>query len=149
MPNSTAATRLPIRAPAPTLSPVSNAKAAPVKDSSLEPCTAKDICRITTNGPISPATSASSAPATNACWTNPRLRRSAVTSKAKRLCSSSSRASLMAEPLVSHHHVLPPHSDHVDGRAVERRQILRRHHLVDRTDAEPSVDQVEHPVDER
>ena len=54
MPNSTAATRLPTRAPAPTLSPVSSAKAAPVKDNSLEPCTANDICRITMNGPIKP-----------------------------------------------------------------------------------------------
>ena len=79
MPNSTAAIRLPTRAPAPTSRPVSSAKAAPVKDNSLEPCTANDICRITMNGPINPATNASSAPATIACWTNPRPNKSTVT----------------------------------------------------------------------
>ena len=66
-PNSIAASALPTSAPTPTLKPVSSANAAPVNDNSLEPWTANDICRITMNGPISPASNASNAAASNAC----------------------------------------------------------------------------------
>ena len=84
MPNSAAARALPISAPTPTSNPISSAKAAPVSDNSLDPCTANDIWRITMNGPISPATSPSSAAASSACWTKSWRSRSAVMSKENR-----------------------------------------------------------------
>src|SRR5581483_6965127 len=149
MPNSTAATRLPASAPAPRFNPVSNAKAAPVNDNSADPCTANDICRITINGPISPAINASKTAAITACWTNPRRRRSAVTSNANMLCSSCVRLSLMTETPVAHHYVLPAHPQDINLGAVEHRQVLRRHHLVDCAHPEPAVDQVQHSIDER
>ena len=42
---------------------------APVSDSSDVPCTANDICRLTINGPITPARRPRIAPAIRACWT--------------------------------------------------------------------------------
>ena len=82
----------------PTLKPASSANEAPVSDSSLEPCTANDICRITMNGPISPATNASSAAASRACCTKSRPSRSAVMSNENRLASRWESLSVMGVP---------------------------------------------------
>ncbi|SLJ82769.1 Uncharacterised protein [Mycobacteroides abscessus subsp. abscessus] len=53
----------------PTPMPASSAAAAPVSDSSLVPCTAKDICLLMISGPIAPASRPSSAAASTACCT--------------------------------------------------------------------------------
>jgi pyruvate/2-oxoglutarate dehydrogenase complex dihydrolipoamide dehydrogenase (E3) component len=53
----------PMVAPSATFSPTSNAMAAPAKESSLIPCTAKDISRVITKTPTSPPMSPSSNPA--------------------------------------------------------------------------------------
>src|SRR6185437_7432156 len=157
MPNSTAASPHPTNAPIPTLNPASSAKDAPVSDNSLEPCTANDICRITMNGPIKPDTNASSAAASSACWTKSRPSRSAVTSNANRCVSRSvsrsvigvaGRMARMIEVLADHD-VTTADLGHFDVGAIQRGQRLGGHHLVDGADAEPAVDQVQHPIHER
>src|SRR5690349_20945093 len=154
MPNRIAASALPTSAPRPTFRPVSKAKAAPVKDNSLDPWTANDIWRMTMNGPINPATSANSAAAINACWTKLRPSRSAVTSKANRCARRSLSRSFMGVParvagmidVFADDHVAAVHFHHLDVGAVERRERVGRHHLVDGADAEPPVDQVQHSI---
>ena len=98
-PKSIAAKALPTSPPSPTLRPVSKANAAPVSESSLDPCTANDICRMTMNGPIRPATSDSRAAARRACCTKSRRSRSAVMSNANRLCSRCVSLSFMGVPV--------------------------------------------------
>src|SRR5690242_5917256 len=147
-PNSTAARALPTSAPRPTLSPVSKANDAPVRDSSLDPCTAKDICRMTMNGPIAPASSANRAAASRACCTKSRRSRSAVTSKANS-CESISvrRSDMVVSARISDHDVLLADLHDLDVGPVELREGRRGHHLGDGADAEAAVDQIEHPVD--
>ena len=60
----------PTSAPASALSATRRPAAAPVNASSLVPCTANAMPRVTTNGPISPHVIATSAPAINACCAN-------------------------------------------------------------------------------
>ena len=67
---SAATTRDPASAPATGLSATIRPAAAPVKASSAVPCTAKDIPLVTTNGPMSPQLTATSAAASSACWAN-------------------------------------------------------------------------------
>ena len=51
-------------------SPSMTAPAAPLNPTSARPCTAKDMLRIVTIGPTTPATTAVMTPASSACWTN-------------------------------------------------------------------------------
>src|SRR5262245_33578934 len=156
MPNSTAASPHPINAPIPTLKPASSAKDAPVSDNSLEPCTAKDICRITMNGPIKPDTNASSAAASSACCTKSRPSRSAVTSNAKRFDKSSDSRSVMGMSarvpgvieVLADHDVAAADLHHFDVCAVQLGQRPGCHHLFDAADAESAVDEIQHPVHE-
>src|ERR1700760_1679759 len=152
MPNNTAASPHPSRAPMPMLNPASSAKEAPVSENSLEPCTANDICRITMNGPIKPDTRANSAAASSACWTKSRLSRSAVTSNANSFDSISVRRSVMCVSarvtrviLLTDHHVAVADLHHLDIGLVQLGQGGRRHHLLDGADLEPAVDQIQHP----
>ena len=62
-PNSSAAKMEPTSEPIMTSAPTSSANAAPAKDSSAMPCTAKARSRIMTNVPISPPTTPRIAPA--------------------------------------------------------------------------------------
>ena len=69
-PNAAATTRDPSSAPVTASPAMSSPAAAPVNDSSAVPCTAKDILRVTTNGPMIPEMSAISAHAISACCAN-------------------------------------------------------------------------------
>src|ERR1700712_102659 len=154
MPNKMAANAEPTNAPIPTLKPVSSAKDAPVRDNSLDPCTAKDICRMTMNGPTSPASNASRAAANNACWTKSRRSRSRVMSKDNRWPRTSVSRSVMIVParvagvvdVLADDDVLLADLDHLDVGAVELGERGGRHHLGDGTDSEPAVDQVQHAI---
>ena len=66
-PKTAAAMTAPMTPPRFTLNPISRAAAAPVTDSSLAPCTAKDICRATMSGPSRPPRRPSSTIASSAC----------------------------------------------------------------------------------
>src|SRR5918995_6138686 len=106
------------------------------------------------NGPITPATRASSAAAINACWTKSRPSRSTVTSKANRCARRSASRSFMGVParvtrmvdVLTDHDVAAVHLHHLDVGAVELRKGVGRHHFVDGADPEPSVDQIQHPI---
>ncbi len=65
---SPATTTEPTRAPTTGLFAISSPAAAPVKASSAMPCTAKAIPLVTTNGPMRPLLTATSAAASSACW---------------------------------------------------------------------------------
>ena len=75
-PSSTAAKIDPASAPYPTLTPSSSAAAPPVNASSLVPCTANAILRVTMSGPSTPATSPSTAAAISAVCTKSSSSRS-------------------------------------------------------------------------
>ena len=65
-----ATTSAPISAPPMGLLSTKRPAAAPVNASSLVPCTANAIPRVTTNGPMSPHETATNAPAISACCAN-------------------------------------------------------------------------------
>jgi hypothetical protein len=84
-PSTSAATIAPASAPCPTLTPSSNAAAPPVNDSSLVPCTANAMLRLTISGPSTPATSPRIAAASNAVCTKSNRSSSPVSSKSNSL----------------------------------------------------------------
>ena len=65
-----ATTSAPTNAPADRVVGNDDPAAAPVNASSLVPCTAKAMPRVTTNGPMSPHVTATKAPAIKACCAN-------------------------------------------------------------------------------
>ena len=73
MPSTSAAMTDPISEPNTTLAPISSAKAAPAKDSSAMPCTAKAMSRSITKMPIMPPTRPSMAPAISELVTSGRI----------------------------------------------------------------------------
>src|SRR6476661_4634624 len=109
---------------------------------------------MTMKGPINPATRASSAAASSACWTKSRRSRSAVMSNEKRWASRSASRSLMdmsarvtgVVEVFADHHIAAADLYHRDVCAIQLRQRRRGHHLLDGADAEPAVDQIKHPI---
>ena len=73
-PISPATTSAPTSAPASGLSATSRPPTAPVNASSLVPCTAKDMVRVMTKGPMSPQLTATRKAASSACWAKPNWR---------------------------------------------------------------------------
>src|SRR5689334_6518839 len=97
------------------------------------------------NGPINPDNSASSAAASNACWTKSRRRRSAVISKENRCVSRSVSRSVMVVParvtrvveVLADYDIVAADLGDLDVGAVQLGQCRRRHHLLDGADPEP------------
>ena len=71
---SVATTSAPTSAPTSALSATSRPATAPVKASSLVPCTANDMVRVMTNGPMRPQLTATRNAASSACWAKPNWR---------------------------------------------------------------------------
>ena len=144
-----ATTSAPTSAPTSGLLATSSPATAPVKASSLVPCTAKAMERVMTNGPMQPAAERHEERRLEGVLGEAELEEVADAHQCRVPRSVVGVAARLGGQLVlgAHHEVAVPHLDHVDLDAVEVGQALAGQDLAGGARWPSARDQVEDAVD--